>query len=276
MNLIIKKYKYFNECINNPTFASKVYLELLNRNTELDMTFDEFDEIMNETYEKFLNENIDYLEIALNEEKGKSENPIVQMGKTVSNGVGAVVKGVGSAVQGAKDAASHVKSTAAHADEAVGKVNNLLDANKDKVSSTLSNTEEVTKKVNKMVDDNKGKVDSTLTHAEKISKDVNDVTGDFAKRYKNTTAKIDKTKAHFKKHGKKYVAGGAAVAATAITVKAVKKAKDKKKYQAWKAKNPKERQYIGMKQWIDLGRPLDEATSIFIDGYFDAILENLE
>jgi len=263
MNLIIKKYKYFNECINNPTFASKVYLELLNRNTELDMTFDEFDEIMNETYEKFLNENIDYLEIALNEEKGK--NPIEQVSRAVGHGV-QQMKQMGSDIKGAT---SNINQASEKTKEVLDNANDVINANKGKVSSTLTNTEEVTKKVNKMVDDNKDKVSSTLSN-------VNDVTGDLAKRYKNTTAKIDKTKAHFKKHGKKYIAGGAAVAATAITVKAVKKAKDKKKYQAWKAKNPKERQYIGMKQWIDLGRPLDEATNIFIDGYFDAILENLE
>jgi len=82
---------------------------------------------------------------------------------------------------------------------------------------------------------------------------------------------------NFVKNNKKAVGvTGGAIAATAIAATAAKKIKDKSKFKAWKEINPQKRSKVTYDQWVDLGRPLNEKINQFIEGYYDAILENLE
>lgn len=255
-----KKYRIFCECVENPEYQMRLYLEFLNREPYFDITYDEFSNSIDECFSNFLIHEQFSLKGLFKKKKEDTSNEDNKEKKKFFN-----FKKKDKPKKGVSKIVNNIENTTDNLDKTVNKVNNVIDDNSKNIKKTTEGAKKLVNNTNNIIDDNRNNIKQTIDN-------VSNITNDAAKRYSNITKKVDS----IKKNGKKGLIGTGVVAGVGITAMAIKKAKDKKKYQAWKNKNLKQRQYIGMKQWIDLGKPLDEATDLFIEGYFDAIIESYQ
>lgn len=230
-----QKYLLIEKCALDEMFASKVYIGIVNEGFQIE--YDDFMNFIDEQYD-FYNEGI-FSSIS---DKIKSHK-INKYKKEVKelNGLKKEQQkyGIDNSKKISELEAKHTKQKKDNKRRIDKKENSFP----GKINRTVTN-----------VRDASSTLPNTARNVEKATDDVQHMTG----RLRKTTDKINKKNATI----------AAGVGAAAIAGKAIYDKSLKKKYAAWKAKNPKKREYIGFKQWVDMGKPLNED---YLAGYYDAI-----
>lgn len=294
MDKIMYKYKILSECYSNPDFSSKLYLNMINEYPNIDLTYEQFQDYMDESYNIFLEENLRYLnengftnffkkvgDTAANTAKGiknkfskKNKEPKEKLPKTrksikqTAANASDITNDIKTEVHDAKGLGSNIERIGNNVTRATAKANNAMshvDSISGKIDNTMDNVHSVAGKVDRSMDDVNSITNGLKGTVKKVGDDASYLTGQIRNDYDNAKRKAKKIGKGVKIGGA--IAGGALVAGG--TLKAIQHAKDKKKYQAWKKKKYKERQYITFKQWKDLGKPLKEDA--FLMGYYDAL-----
>lgn len=239
-----RELQLLNECADNPEFASRVYLEMLNQYPNLNMSFEDFEYFCES--------------LRVRSAKSKSKAAVV-----TANTNNKIANNANKSKNSILRRDNKTKNKNARNDNITKNANAVRDAaSEDKIRGydpiKNAQTKNAVKDINLKAEMERDEIKRQAKKAH--TKEVTDKISELANSAK------DKYGRHMGRNS--IIAGGSVAAVAGLSM-----IKDRKKYKAWKEFNPKKRKNVSYDQWVSLGKPLHEEDNAFIDGYFDALTE---